>query len=535
MRRNIPMKALTQIACGTLAGETSPDGAIARFKGIPYAKPPVGSLRWKPPQRATHWSGIRQAIEFGPGSIQIPSPKNSFYYVGEGAMSEDCLYLNVYTGGLDAAERRPVIVWFHFGAFNFGWSGGSLFDGAELARAGAVVVTVNYRLGRMGFLAHPALSAESEFQASGNYGLMDQIAALTWIRENIGAFGGDPGCVTIYGVSAGSFSVSGLMASPLAKGLFHRAIGGSGGAFGPVSDDNSRIGDYSQSLAAAERAGATLMAGFGAKTAEEMRALPVEPMLTIDLSQPGPGFFDSAYPLIDGHVLPTDPYSAFTSGHYNDVPLITGSSANEIGPFFADTETYLRVSRTLIGDSFERFIALFPAGPDGRTMFSSSAGNGDRLFTWQNWTWARLHARHGRNSVYYYHFAHESPVPPNHYVEQSLFPHLGALHTSEVPYVFRNLAARDWPWTPIERQLSDTMSGYWLEFARNGNPNGANRPTWPKFMAADGQMMSFESVAVARTAPSERLRERLAFWDGFFAKERSPRGARITGEHRRDS
>jgi para-nitrobenzyl esterase len=515
------MKALTKIADGSLAGDTSSDGAVARFKGIPYAKPPVADLRWRPPQRPTPWSGTRQAVQFGPGSIQVLSPKNSFYHMNEGAMSEDCLYLNVYTGGLDPAERRPVIVWFHFGAFNFGWSGSALFDGTELARKGAVIVTVNYRLGRMGFLAHPALSAESKFHASGNYGLMDQIAALTWIRENIAAFGGDPGCVTIYGVSAGSFSVSALMASPLAKGLFHRAIGGSGGAFGPVSEDNSRIGDYSQSLKAAEHAGATLMAGFGAATAQQMRALPVEPLLTIDLSQPGPGFFDSAYPLIDGYVLPVDPYRAFTGGQYNDVPLITGSSANEIGPFFSDTETYLQVSRTLIGDSFERFIALFPAGPEGQTMRSSGAGNGDRLFTWQNWTWARLHARHGRNPVYYYHFAHASPVPANRYLEQSLFPNLGAVHTSELPYVFRNLAARDWPWSPTERELSDLMSGYWLEFARNGNPNGGSRPAWPKFVEADGQMMSFEDGAVARSAPSERLRERLAFWDDFFAKERA--------------
>lgn len=514
------MKALTKIACGALAGDTSPDGAIARFKGIPYAKPPVGALRWRPPQRPEPWSGTRQALQFGPASIQLLSPKNSFWYMDEDAMSEDCLYLNVYTGSLDPAERRPVIVWLHFGAFNFGWSGSSLFDGTELARNGAVVVTVTYRLGRVGFLAHPALSAESEFHASGNYGLMDQIAALAWIRENIGAFGGDPGCVTVYGVSAGSFSVSALMASPLAEGLFHRAIGGSGGAFGPVSEDNSRIGDYSQSLEAAERAGEALMAGFGATTAEAMRALPVEPMLTIDLSQPGPGFFDSAYPLVDGHVLPVDPYRAFTSGRYNDVPLITGSSANEIGPFFADTERYLEVSRALIGDFFDRFIALFPAGPDGRTMLSSSAGNGDRLFTWQNWTWARLQARHGRNPVYYYHFAHPSPVPQNRYLEQSLFPDLGAAHTSEVPYVFRNLAARSWPWSPTDHQLSDTMSAYWVEFARNGSPNGGNRPRWPSFVERDGQMMNFEGNPVARSAPSERLRERLLFWDEFFAKER---------------
>ena len=524
------MKALTKIVGGSLAGELSPDGAIAVFRGVPYAKPPLGALRWRPPQRPEPWAGVRQATEFGPGSIQILSPGNSFYYIGEGPTSEDCLYLNVHTGSLDPAERRPVIVWFHFGAFNFGWSGGPVFEGTELARKGAVIVTVNYRLGRAGFLAHPALTAESEFHASGNYGLMDQIAALTWIRENIGAFGGDPGCVTVYGVSAGSFSVSSLMASPLAKGLFQRAIGGSGGAFGPVSEDNSRIGDYSQSLAAAERAGAKLMAGLGARTADEMRALPLEPMLTIDLSQPGPGFFDTAYPLIDGHVLPTDPHTAFTSGSYNDVPLITGSSANEIGPFFMDTAIYLDVSRELIGDSFEEFINLFPAGPDGQTMRSSSAGNGDRLFTWQNWTWARLHARHGRHPVYYYHFAHPSPVPADRYVEQSLFPNLGAVHTSEVPYVFRNLTARDWPWTDSDRELSDAMSGYWLEFARGGNPNGAHRPEWPNFTAASPQMMSFESRPVARLAPAERLRERLTFWDEFFAKERAAH-ARLVGKH----
>src|SRR5262245_43822446 len=223
--------AVVQADSGSLAGEWNADQTVCTFKGVPYARPPVGALRWRPPQPPPRWSGMRPAAGFGPRCVQPERPTNAVGYFGPEREREDCLYLNVWTAAPSPAEQRPVMLWLHGGAFLLGSGSLPIFDGAALARRGAVVVTINYRLGRLGFLAHPGLSAEQPYRASGNYGLLDQIAALRWIQTNIAAFGGDPNCVTIFGQSAGSSSVSSLMASPLAKGLFHRAIGQSGGAF----------------------------------------------------------------------------------------------------------------------------------------------------------------------------------------------------------------------------------------------------------------------------------------------------------------
>lgn len=503
---------------GRLEGSVSDDGAVLRFKGIPYAAPPVGALRWRPPQRPDAWEGVRPARSFGPACIQPLIPEQSILNGGEGAMSEDCLTLNIYTASTDAAEKRPVIVWLHHGGFMMGWSGSPLYDGGALARAGAVVVTVNYRLGRLGFLAHPGLSAESPAGSSGNYGLMDQIAALHWVRDNIGAFGGDPDCVTIYGVSAGCYSASALMASPLARGLFHRAIGSSGGAFGPVAT-SSEAGDCLMSLDAAEALGAQVMAGVGADTVEAMRALSPETILG---AREAPfhlaprGLLDTTYPILDGDVLPIDPYSVFSSSTHNDVPLITGSNREEsaFSPFNGDTTRYLADSRAFFGPFFDRFIALFPAGVENRTAYSSMAANSDRLFSWQNWTWARLQAANGRKPVFYYNFVHAPPVPPQRYLEQHLNPDLGAFHTGEIPYVWRNLDRLDWHWSEADRALSEALSGYWVDFARSGDPNGGGRPLWPAFDTAGQAMMRFaETPQPGVAAPSARF----AFWDDFYA------------------
>ena len=492
---------------------------MAYFKGIPYAQAPIGALRWSMPREPLAWDGARLAKAFGAACVQVPVPDNSLVFGEERNTSEDCLYLNVYTASIDAAERRPVIVWFHLGGFMMGWSGAPVYDGTALARAGAVVVTVNYRLGRLGFLAHPALSADSAHGTSGNYGLMDQIAALRWVGENIAAFGGDPACVTIYGVSAGSASVSALMASPLAKGLFHRAIGSSGGLFGPIST-SSEIGDFLQSQDAAERSGAQLMQSIGARTAVELRALAPEAVLlakTPEFWRARRGLLDTTYPIVDGYVLPMSPATAFECGHQNDVPLITGSNADEaaIVPFNEDTDTYLADSRALFASMFDRYIGLFPAGPGGRTAQSSSAANSDRLFSWQNWRWARLQARYGKRPVYYYHYAHEPPVPAGTVAEQGLNARVGAFHSAEIPYVFRNHGVRPWLWTDADRALSDTMSCYWLAFAKTGDPNGGARPHWNPFDANYRSVLRFDGIAAPAVAGES---PRFAFWDDFYAR-----------------
>ncbi|MFD0662660.1 carboxylesterase family protein [Thermocatellispora tengchongensis] len=308
-------------AHGRLGGTLSGDRAVRAFKGIPYAAPPVGPLRWRPPRPAPRWDGVRPATAYGPVAPQPAIPATSLYFAGDQSQSEDCLYLNVW-GPADPAERRPVIVWFHIGAFLFGsGSAGagpvSDYDGEALARAGAVVVTVNHRLGRLGFLAHPWLTAESPDGASGNYGLLDQIAALRWVQENIEVFGGDPTRVTVAGVSAGAASISALMTSPLARGLFHRAIAGSGGLFGPVAE-SCGINDLIQDLPAAERSGVRLGDLLGVRSPEELRALSPQRLASVHpqaerpfrmdfLPVPvGRGDFDTAWPIIDGHAVPPD-------------------------------------------------------------------------------------------------------------------------------------------------------------------------------------------------------------------------------------
>ena len=521
------MEAQTRVACGTLAGVLTEDGTVARFLGVPYAMPPVGDLRWQPPQPPAAWPGHRQATKFAPASLQpaIISEK-SYMYNGElpsddSWASEDCLYLNVYTASLDSSERRPVIVWFHTGGFNFGWPSGPLYEGSNLARAGAVVVTVGYRLGRLGFLAHPALTAESPHHASGNYGLLDQIASLEWVRENIAVFGGDPGCVTIYGQSAGSTSVSILMASPLAAGLFHRAIGSSAGSFGPTSEKSTHFGSCFQSLSAAERSGEKYMGLHGATTAAEMRSLPAASLLDVDYSGERFDFLDTVYPIVDGHLLPANPYDLFVQRRHNDVPLMTGSNAAEGQGihFYMDEGLFDKYNRELLGAEFDNLKIVYPMDSKEQTIVSSANVGSDRVFTWQNWTWARLQATYGRRPAYYYHFAYEPPIPENHYAEQALSPSLGSAHSIDVPYVWRNLQARNWPFSAVDHQLSETISTYWLNFARSGNPNGPGLAEWPQFDVAQPKLMLFDAHPEARGAPLEAFRERMIFWDRAFERK----------------
>lgn len=525
--RAVSAGAIVRVAEGRLSGTASADGRVRAFKGVPYARPPVGELRWRLPQRPEPWDGVRPADAFGPAAPQLPVVATSLYAGGHEHQSEDCLTLNVWTPASAPDERLPVMVWLHFGAYQFGASSVALYDGEALARAGVVVVTINHRLGRLGFLAHPALSAESAHGTSGNYGLHDQLQALHWLAENVAAFGGDPDCVTVFGLSAGSMSVSLLMASPLGRGLFHRAIGMSGATLGPVGA-SSGVTDSIQDLQHAEQTGLAVARTLGAASIAELRARTPDQILTAELplgadrwtfdASPAPfarGALDGAFPIVDGELVPASPHAIYTAGGQAPVPLLTGSATGEASgmPYMADAARFTADARLEYGEHADEFLSLFPAADDEQARVSSATANGDRVFVWQNWEWARLHRTLGDAAVYYYVFGHEPPLPAKAQIAER---NRGAFHSAEIPYVFRHLEVRDWPWTEWDRELSRTMSGYWVNFARGGDPNGEGLPRWPGF---DGS--SAMHFGAALWAGPDGREQRLAFWDAYYHRRRA--------------
>jgi para-nitrobenzyl esterase len=506
---------------GLLAGNWNADKSVCAFKGIPYAAPPVGPLRWQPPQMPQDWNGVRRADAFGPRAIQPNRPRHAVGYFGFESESEDCLTLNVWTGTIDPDERRPIMVWFHGGAFLVGSGSLPIFDGEALARRGIVLLTVNYRLGRLGFLAHPELSAEQPYRSSGNYGHLDQIAALRWVQRNVTAFGGDPNRVTIFGQSAGSSSACTLMASPLAKGLFHRVIGQSGGSFFahalPMRDQ-------------AERAGTAFAQSIGAGTIDELRARPARELQLIRPDNNAPfELYDSndakgidrgtAWPIIDGHLVMEPIMDTFARGSQNDVPLLTGATQDEgsTQPPIRSLVEYERRARSDYGESFAEFIKFFPADSDAEAERSSRRVIATRLFNWENWVWANMQSSSGQSSAYFYHFKHAPPKPIVGSVGD-MSRDIGAFHTAEIPYVFQTLDARQWPWRDSDRGLSDMMASYWTNFAIAGDPNGAGLPEWSRYNPYQVSTMIFDGKAYRGDVPD---RGTLEFWNGFDRKIRS--------------
>lgn len=438
---------------GIISGISGSSSGVRAYKGIPYAAPPLALLRWRAPQPPAHWDGIRKADAFGPVCMQNTAPS------GQKA-NEDCLYLNVWTAAKSASERRPVMVWIYGGAFTGG--SGSLpgYDGEALAAKGVVVVTFNYRLGAFGFFAHPELTKESDRRASGNYGLMDQIAALEWVQKNIAGFGGDPKKVTIFGESAGSISVADLLASPQTKGLFLRAIGESGGWMG--------LGISSMlTLANAEQAGVKMADGLGAKSLAELRLIPADAVLKAGLR---------AGPIVDGWVLPEEPDKIYSQGKEHAVAVLVGSNQDE-GTFFqrpTTTEQFASQSHQRFGSFADSFLKLYPAATDEEATASQLTVFRDEA-AWAMREWAQAQTKAGKKA-YLYYFTHEPPTAPG-----AKGGRRGATHTAEIPYVFEIPGNR--PWTDADRQLSDMMSSYWVNFATTGDPNGRNLPTWAAFGA----------------------------------------------------
>jgi para-nitrobenzyl esterase len=486
---------------GLVSGVTGTNAGVRVFRGIPYAAPPVGDWRWREPRAAARWGGVRKADEFGAMCMQAA------FRGGAGTaaanppkMSEDCLFLNVWTAATAASERRPVMVWIHPGGYATGSGSAPGFDGEALARKGVVLVTINYRLGPFGFFSHPELTKESENHASGNYGLMDQIAALQWVQKNIAGFGGDPRRVTVFGDSAGSASISNLTASPLAKGLFQRASGESGAWMG-LSLAPMRT------LAEAEQAGVKMADEMHAQNLTELRAKSAE-----DLLKGGRG----GGPVIDGWLIPEDPAKIFAEGKQNDVPLIVGSNKDE-GTFFLQpttAEKFIESSRKKFGDQADAFLKIYPAGSDEEANASQLAAFRDELAFVMR-VWARAQTRTGRSKTFLYYFTHEPPAPVSSSPRGALGT--GATHGAEAQFIFQNLLAPR-AWTDLDRQVSERMSSYWVNFAADGDPNGKGLPKWPAFddKKSDRPMVLGDRAEIGMAPDGAQL----AFFERIYEKER---------------
>ena len=486
---------------GLLSGVTGADPSVTVFKGVPFAAPPVGTLRWHAPEPPAAWKGVRKADHFSASCIQniVNSHKPWTYeFMAHGDISEDCLYLNVWTAADRPDAKRPVLMWIHGGANTEGSGSVPVYDGEGLARKGLVVVTVNYRLGVLGFFAHPELTAESGRHASGNYALLDLVAALQWIHANIAAFGGDPDRVTVAGQSAGASNTHALTASPLARGLFQRAIAESGsgvsGGRGP------------RSLADAEKDGLRFAEAKGAHSLAELRAMPWK-----ELTAPVPGGFRFG-PVVDGYFLPAPVEEIFAQGRQNDVPTLTGCNADEGGavPHPAVTlAAFQEQARRRYQDEAGAFFELYPASSDVQAgeAQNESARDQERV---SMYLWAVSRARTAKTDAYTYYWNHVLPGPD---AEK-----YGAFHTSEVPYALNSLSRSDRPFTEADRKIAGEVSSYWVNFAATGDPNGKGLPHWPPVKEKPATTMNLgdrmEAIPVASSAA------RLRFFERFLTRPR---------------
>jgi para-nitrobenzyl esterase len=492
---------------GVVEGIPGAYPGIRAFLGIPYAAPPVGDLRWRAPQPVRPWEGVRKAAAFGPRPMQGAIYSDMVFR--DPGPSEDCLYLNVWTPAKSAAEKLPVMVWIYGGGFHAGGSSEPRQDGAHLATKGVVVVSMNYRLGVFGFFSHPELTAESG-RGSGNYGIMDQTAALLWVRRNIAAFGGDPGNVTLFGESAGSYSVSIHMASPASRGLFGKAIGESGSMVG-----TRRIPAHVTSLAEAEQGGAAFAASLGAPSIARLRAMPAADLLAAAAADK----HLKTTVVIDGYVLPRDVYTIYSEGAQARVPLLAGWNADEsrvyavFGSKRPTARSFSESVRLEYAELADAVLRLYPATTDEEAVRSAGDLAGDRFIVSSTWSWIEMQLRSGA-PVFRYQFDRAIPVAPGTEVNGSpvTAADVGAPHAGEIPYVFGALASNPRaPWQPEDRKLSELMETYWTNFAKRGDPNGPGVPVWPRYLAKDNYPVMHLDVA-ARPEP-EAHRPRHAFWD----------------------
>ncbi len=468
---------------GVLEGVVSPDGKVRTFKGIPYAAPPLDSLRWRAPQPSAPWSGVRKAVDYPRRAMQGRIYDDMIFH--DDGPSEDCLYLNIWMPENYPATKLPVMVWIHGGGFVAGSSSEPRQDAGNLCKRGVLVVSLNYRLGIFGFFSLPGLTQESGHNASGNYGLLDQVAALQWVKNNIAAFGGDPDNVTIFGESAGSSSVSGLIASPLAKGLFNRAIGESG-AFFRTTPMRSRVQAEKECSAFADSA-------LGTTSPWDLRKMPADKILDAALKVSREIFS----PCVDGYFLSEDCPLVYAAGVQSHIPLLAGWNMDE-----GNAETLLASDAPTVrnfkaraqkkyGPNTEEFLKLYPAGSDGEAKRSAQDFGGDKSTAFAMWKWLEAHRTTGGSTVYRYEFDKVLPLAAD--AKPGTEPK--AAHACEIEYVFRVLSSRDLPWTKDDYEVSELISSYWTNFAKTGDPNGEGLPRWPAYTNDGNQVMHLNSVS----------------------------------------
>jgi para-nitrobenzyl esterase len=499
-----------QIDSGKVLGVLTPDRKVIAYKGIPYAAPPIEGLRWRPPQAVQKWRHVLPAADFGQHCIQSATYADMVF--NDAGPSEDCLTLNVWTPSDAQPQRKPgglpVMVWIYGGGFTTGGTSENRQDGQFLAHRGVIVVSMNYRLGIFGFFSHPELDTESSTHASGNYGLMDQAFALAWVRRNIAAFGGDPANVTLFGESAGSSSVSTLMASPISKDLFAKAIGESGGAL-YTSGPPARTRDEAE-----QRNTAWADKIFGSSKLFYLRSLTTDDLVKAVASRtnPPPHFG----PIVDGYFLPDSVASIYADGKQAHIPLLAGWNSDEqhlSTPPSADS--FIVQAHTDFGPNARKFLAVYPASSDAEAVHSANAFAGDRFIAFSTWAWleAQTHtsSQAGGAPVYRYFFDEGSPGDRNHTVA------MGAFHSDDIEYVFGNLDSRPrMAIRPEDRALSELMQQYWTSFAKSptGDPNAPGLPQWPTYNAATGyQVMHLDAAPAAQP---DNLRPRYLFLDTIW-------------------
>jgi len=501
---------------GRVQGTLNADHTVRMFKGVPFAAPPVGELRWKPPQPALSWKGVRDASKFGPPCLQTDVYGDIYFRDAE--PSEDCLNLDIWMPAKPATAKLPVLLWYYGGGFVAGSASEARYDGENLAKKGIMVVSPDYRLGIFGFFSHPELTQESEHKASGNYGLLDQVAALHWVVKNIAAFGGNPGNITIAGESAGSFSVSALMASPLSRGLFQKAIGESG-AFFP-----DRVGEglSARLRSETEKVGVQFAASLGMNSLAQMRAMPGDKLLQAAAEATKEYRFS---PNIDGYFLPADVQSIYAGGEQSQVPLLAGWNADEgkmgvlLEPHLPTVQSFAEEAHRRFGGRADEFLKLYPATTDEEAVLSAEALAGDDFIAFSTWKWINMQLETGHSPVYEYHFEQVPAVKPGAKIGQVPASEAGSTHACEIQYVFQTLKSLDVPWTEDDFKVSGVMSSYWANFVKNGNPNGEGLPEWPVYNAQTGFQVIRLSGKDTHAAP-EAHRARYEFLDAQAARAR---------------
>ncbi|MES2533849.1 MAG: carboxylesterase family protein [Pseudomonadota bacterium] len=490
---------------GLVSGAWQSNAAVRAYLGMPYAAPPVGALRWKDPQPVPAWQGVRASTALAAQCVQparLPDAVG-IEAVGPQTMSEDCLYLNVWTPAAARDSKLPVMVWFYGGAWQSGSGGSDVFTQSALPRQGVVLVTFNHRVGPLAFLAHPELTQESPHQSSGNYGLTDQAAALEWVKRNIASFGGDPGNVTIFGQSSGASGVIDQMASPRTQGLFQRAIAQSFGT------------RHMLTLPQAEAQGVAFARSAGAENLAALRAMPAQEVLKASIAARS-----TFFPIADGWFMPAPVRDIFIEGKEQKVPLIIGWNKDEGTTYgFPGLIAAQEPMDKRFGARSAEARALYPAGSEVETVISSAALHADTMFGVPTWTAANEHARHLKSKVWLYHYEHEQPFfAGQRYREFDNVPRLGAFHGSEVPYVFGALHTLPRPWTDTDRQISQLFQSYWINFAKTGEPNGPGLARWPTFdVARKNTVLHIADRPYLGDVPSL---QRLEFLDGIVRSQR---------------